>query len=95
MVVDNIIVLLFECSEGRRSSKVQQHCVHSVPEFNIFAICSPAHSKELLCGHGERPVLRTSTTKENLGQKFWGCIYYEVQDGCDFFRWADPKSEEA
>ncbi|RYQ92125.1 hypothetical protein Ahy_B09g098265 [Arachis hypogaea] len=46
-------------------------------------------AKELLCGHGERPILRTSPTKDNPGRRFWGCVYYEVQDGCDFFRWAD------
>ncbi|RYR08603.1 hypothetical protein Ahy_B05g076360 [Arachis hypogaea] len=48
-------------------------------------------AKELLCGHGERPILRTSSTKENSGRRFWGCVYYEVYDGCDFFRWADPE----
>ncbi|RYR34554.1 hypothetical protein Ahy_A10g049502 [Arachis hypogaea] len=46
-------------------------------------------AKELLCGHGERPILRTSSTKDNPGRKFWGCVYYEVQDGCDFFRCVD------
>ncbi|RYQ83642.1 uncharacterized protein LOC107620346 [Arachis ipaensis] len=51
--------------------------------------CSDA--KELLCGHGERPILRTSSTKDNPGRRFWGCVYYEVQDGCDFFIWADPE----
>ncbi|RYR18786.1 hypothetical protein Ahy_B03g063398 [Arachis hypogaea] len=50
---------------------------------------SPA--KELLCGHGERPILRTSSTKDNTGRRFWGCVYYEVQDGCDFFKWADSE----
>ncbi|RYR04303.1 uncharacterized protein LOC107647199 [Arachis ipaensis] len=48
--------------------------------------------KELVCGHRERPILRTSTTKDNLGRRFWGCVYYEVQDACDFFRWADPEA---
>ncbi|RYR07758.1 hypothetical protein Ahy_B05g075186 [Arachis hypogaea] len=74
-------------------------------------------AKELLCGHGERPILRTSSTKDNTGRRFWGCVYYEVrcssyfaivglriwdlficlcdfcqvQDSCDFFRWADPE----
>ncbi|RYR51531.1 hypothetical protein Ahy_A06g026548 isoform B [Arachis hypogaea] len=45
-------------------------------------------AKEFLCGHGERSILRTSSTKYNPGRRFWGC----VQDGCDFFRWADPKT---
>ncbi|QHO37085.1 uncharacterized protein DS421_4g108530 [Arachis hypogaea] len=48
--------------------------------------------KEMVCGHGERPILRTSMTKDNPGRRFWGCVYYEVQDGCDFFRWADPEA---
>ncbi|XP_057719459.1 uncharacterized protein LOC130933869 [Arachis stenosperma] len=48
-------------------------------------------AKELLCGHGERPILLTSSTKDNPGRRFWGCVYYKVQDGCDFFRWADPE----
>ncbi|RYR34618.1 hypothetical protein Ahy_A10g049584 [Arachis hypogaea] len=48
-------------------------------------------AKELLCGHGERPILQISSTKDNPGRRFWDCVYYEVQDGCDFFRWANPK----
>ncbi|QHO23479.1 DNA-(Apurinic or apyrimidinic site) lyase 2-like [Arachis hypogaea] len=48
--------------------------------------------KEMVCGHGERPILRTSTMKDNLGRRFWGCVYYEVQDACDFFRWVDPEA---
>ncbi|RYR04873.1 hypothetical protein Ahy_B06g084674 [Arachis hypogaea] len=52
-------------------------------------IQSPA--KEMVCGHGERPILCTSTTKDNPGRRFWGCVYYEVQDACDYFRWADPE----
>ncbi|RYR67900.1 hypothetical protein Ahy_A03g014357 [Arachis hypogaea] len=47
----------------------------------------------LLCEHGERPVLRVSGMKENPGQRFWGYVYYEVKDECQFFRWADPEAE--
>ncbi|RYR31498.1 hypothetical protein Ahy_B01g056297 isoform B [Arachis hypogaea] len=50
---------------------------------------SPA--KELLYGHGERPTLRTSSTKDNPGRRFWDC----VQDGCNFFCWADPEPRGA
>ncbi|XP_015934633.1 uncharacterized protein LOC107460760 [Arachis duranensis] len=46
----------------------------------------------VLCGHGERPVLRVSGTKENPGRRFWGCVYYEVNEECQFFRWADPEA---
>ncbi|QHO56145.1 DNA-(apurinic or apyrimidinic site) lyase [Arachis hypogaea] len=49
----------------------------------------------MVCGHGERPILRTSMTKDNPGRRFWDCVYYEVQDGCDFFRWADPEARGA
>ncbi|RYR68010.1 hypothetical protein Ahy_A03g014489 isoform B [Arachis hypogaea] len=45
----------------------------------------------MVCGHGERPILRTSMTKDNPGRRFLGC----VQDGCDFFRWADPEARGA
>ncbi|RYR22147.1 hypothetical protein Ahy_B03g067426 [Arachis hypogaea] len=43
----------------------------------------------LLCSHGEKPVLRISGTKKNPGRRFWGC----VQEGYNFFRWADPETE--
>ncbi|RYQ92557.1 hypothetical protein Ahy_B09g098787 [Arachis hypogaea] len=47
----------------------------------------------LLCGHGERPVLRISEMKDNPGRQFWGCVYYEVKEECQFFRWTDPEAE--
>ncbi|QHO15562.1 uncharacterized protein DS421_10g295930 [Arachis hypogaea] len=54
---------------------------------------SSLHGRLLLCSHGERPVLRTMGTKENYGRRFWGCVYYEVHEGCNFFRWAEPATE--
>ncbi|QHO39353.1 uncharacterized protein DS421_4g128380 [Arachis hypogaea] len=54
---------------------------------------SSSHGRLLLCSHGERPVLRTSGTKENYCRRFWGCVYYEVHEGCNFFRWAEPETE--
>ncbi|XP_016173512.1 uncharacterized protein LOC107616021 [Arachis ipaensis] len=51
-----------------------------------------AQKRGILCGHGERPVLRVSGTKENPGRRFWGCVYYEVNDECHFFRWAIPEA---
>ncbi|QHN99396.1 uncharacterized protein DS421_13g397470 [Arachis hypogaea] len=51
---------------------------------------SSAPKRELVCRHGERPVLRVSGTRNNPGQRFWGCVYYEE---CDFFRWTDPKTD--
>ncbi|KAL4365585.1 hypothetical protein AHAS_Ahas07G0120800 [Arachis hypogaea] len=32
----------------------------------------------MVCGHRERPILRTSTTKDNPNRRFWGCVYYEI-----------------
>ncbi|RYR11103.1 hypothetical protein Ahy_B05g079589 [Arachis hypogaea] len=58
--------------------------------FRSGRIRSPV--KEMVCGHGERPILRTSTTKDNPGRQFWDCVYYEVQDACNFFRWVDPEA---
>ncbi|QHN87325.1 uncharacterized protein LOC107647458 [Arachis ipaensis] len=54
---------------------------------------SSSHGRLLLCSHSERSVLQTSGTKENLGRRFWGCVYYEVHQGCNFFRWADLETE--
>ncbi|QHO22748.1 DNA-(apurinic or apyrimidinic site) lyase [Arachis hypogaea] len=54
---------------------------------------SSAPKRELVCRHGERPVLRVSGTRNNPGRRFWGCVYYEIQEECDFFRWADPEAD--
>ncbi|XP_057747349.1 uncharacterized protein LOC130966551 [Arachis stenosperma] len=56
-------------------------------------IPSSSQGRLLLCSHGEKPVLRISGTKENPGRRFWGCVYFEVQEGCNFFHWADPDTE--
>ncbi|RYR09617.1 hypothetical protein Ahy_B05g077988 [Arachis hypogaea] len=52
---------------------------------------SSVQKRELVCGHGERPVLRISGMRNNPGRRFWGCVYYEEE--CDFFRWTDPEAE--
>ncbi|RYR17235.1 hypothetical protein Ahy_B03g062003 [Arachis hypogaea] len=54
---------------------------------------SSAQKRELVCRHGERPVLRVSGTRNNPERRFWGCVYYEIQEECDFFRWADPEAD--
>ncbi|RYQ81128.1 hypothetical protein Ahy_Scaffold1g107134 [Arachis hypogaea] len=54
---------------------------------------SSSHGVLLLCSHGERLVLRTSGTKENYRHRFWGCVYYGVHEGCNFFRWAESETE--
>ncbi|XP_016199163.1 uncharacterized protein LOC107640128 [Arachis ipaensis] len=54
---------------------------------------SSVQKRELLCGHGERPLLQTSGTKNNTGRRFWGCVYYEIKEEFEFFRWADLEGE--
>ncbi|RYR71996.1 hypothetical protein Ahy_A02g006203 isoform A [Arachis hypogaea] len=90
--VDNAS-FFFGSSTESSSARVQQIASIASQSSRAAQFCLPA--KELLCGHGERSILRTSSTKDNPCQRFWGCVYYEVQDGCDFFRWEDPKPEGA
>ncbi|MED6189816.1 hypothetical protein PIB30_099744 [Stylosanthes scabra] len=52
-------------------------------------ITSSAQRRTLVCHHGVRLVFRVSGTKENPGRRFRGCVYYEVQEECGFFQWAD------
>ncbi|MED6114369.1 hypothetical protein PIB30_079626 [Stylosanthes scabra] len=49
-----------------------------------------------MCNCGQRPVLKSSKTTENPGHRFWGCAYYDVGKGCNFFAWADvePQAQE-
>ncbi|RYQ91320.1 hypothetical protein Ahy_B09g097208 [Arachis hypogaea] len=46
------------------------------------------------CFCGERPVLRTSSTSENPGRRFWGCVNFQIGDGCDYFAWAKPEGQD-
>ncbi|XP_015970457.1 uncharacterized protein LOC107493936 [Arachis duranensis] len=51
------------------------------------------------CFCGERPVLRTSSTAENPGRRFWGCVNYQfgreqIGDGCNYFAWAEPEGQD-
>ncbi|XP_057755903.1 DNA-(apurinic or apyrimidinic site) endonuclease 2-like [Arachis stenosperma] len=54
---------------------------------------SSSYGRMLLYFHGEKPVLQISGTKENPGRRFWECVYFEVQQGCNFFRWPVPEIE--
>ncbi|XP_052119041.1 uncharacterized protein LOC127748500 [Arachis duranensis] len=54
---------------------------------------SSAQKRELLCGHDKRLVLRISGTKNNPVRRFWGYVYYEIKEECEFFRWTDPEAE--
>ncbi|RYR59286.1 hypothetical protein Ahy_A05g025149 [Arachis hypogaea] len=50
---------------------------------------------------GERPVLATSSTAENPGQKFWGCVNFGISrkcncwigEECGYFVWVESKQE--
>ncbi|RYQ92207.1 hypothetical protein Ahy_B09g098385 [Arachis hypogaea] len=46
------------------------------------------------CYCGERPVLVTSSTAENLGWRFWGCVNYgQIGEECRYFVWAESEQE--
>ncbi|XP_016206063.1 uncharacterized protein LOC107646390 [Arachis ipaensis] len=46
------------------------------------------------CICGERPVLQTSSTAENPGRRFWGCINYQIGEECNYFVWAEPEEQD-
>ncbi|RYR25633.1 hypothetical protein Ahy_B02g059485 [Arachis hypogaea] len=79
-------------NNDRNFSMIRETRGYMAPEWGSRSDRIRTPVKEMVCGHGERPILQTSTTKDNPGRRFWGCVYYEVQDGCDFFRWADPEA---
>ncbi|RYR72955.1 hypothetical protein Ahy_A02g007185 [Arachis hypogaea] len=37
-----------------------------------------SRGRKKTCFCGERPVLRTSSTAENLGRRLWGCVNYHM-----------------
>ncbi|RYR77601.1 hypothetical protein Ahy_A01g002125 [Arachis hypogaea] len=41
----------------------------------------------------ERPVLATSSTVENPGWRFWGCVNFGIGEECSYFVWAEPEEE--
>ncbi|RYR03982.1 uncharacterized protein LOC110264058 [Arachis ipaensis] len=45
------------------------------------------------CYCGERPVLATSSTVENPGQRFWDCVNFGIGEECGYFVWAEPEEE--
>ncbi|QHN79071.1 uncharacterized protein DS421_19g666930 [Arachis hypogaea] len=54
---------------------------------------SSAPKRELVCRHGERPVLRVGDGNVLfvLGTDSSGLL--QIQEECDFFRWADPEAD--
>ncbi|MED6219649.1 hypothetical protein PIB30_037715 [Stylosanthes scabra] len=55
---------------------------------------SAQSGRMVLCEHGVPTVKRISGMKENSGRPFWGCVYYKVQEHCEFFCWADEEQME-
>ncbi|MED6221070.1 hypothetical protein PIB30_050914 [Stylosanthes scabra] len=55
---------------------------------------SKTQRRRTTCFCGQRPVLRTSLTGENPGRRFWGCVNYQVGEGCEYFTWADVEGED-
>ncbi|RYR38752.1 hypothetical protein Ahy_A09g043935 [Arachis hypogaea] len=52
---------------------------------------SESRGRRKTCFCGERPSLRTSSTVENPGRRFWGCVNYQIGEGCGYFAWAEPE----
>ncbi|QHO50649.1 uncharacterized protein DS421_1g24100 [Arachis hypogaea] len=52
-----------------------------------------AHRRRTACYCGERPVLATSSTAENPGRRFWGCVNFGVGEECGYFVWAEPEED--
>ncbi|MED6116906.1 hypothetical protein PIB30_104684 [Stylosanthes scabra] len=52
------------------------------------------HKRMSTCYCGHRPVLRTSSMVENPGRRFWGCVNFQVGEGCDYFTCADAEGQE-
>ncbi|RYQ82975.1 hypothetical protein Ahy_B10g101583 [Arachis hypogaea] len=52
-----------------------------------------ARRRRTTCYCGERPVLATSSTAENSGRRFWGCVNFGIGEECGYFVWAEPEEE--
>ncbi|KAL3640027.1 hypothetical protein CASFOL_014995 [Castilleja foliolosa] len=50
--------------------------------------CSSAVAGIVLCKCGKLAKIRTSSTRDNPGRKFHGCVDWK-NGGCNFFSWAD------
>ncbi|XP_057758185.1 uncharacterized protein LOC130977414 [Arachis stenosperma] len=54
---------------------------------------SQGRRRRTTCYYGERPVLVTSSTAENLERRFWGCVNYGIGEECGYFVWAESEQE--
>ncbi|XP_057718336.1 uncharacterized protein LOC130932897 [Arachis stenosperma] len=52
-----------------------------------------ARRRRTTCYCGERLVLATSSTTENPGRRFWGCVNFGVGEECGYFVWAEPEED--
>ncbi|XP_015939612.1 uncharacterized protein LOC107465132 [Arachis duranensis] len=55
---------------------------------------SQGRRRRTTCYCGERPVLVTSSTAENPGRRFWGCVNYGIGEECGYFVWAESEKEQ-
>ncbi|QHO23767.1 uncharacterized protein LOC107627264 [Arachis ipaensis] len=55
---------------------------------------SKSRGRRRTCFCEERPALRTSSTAENPGRRFWGCVNYQIGKGCNYFSWAEPEGQD-
>ncbi|XP_016185856.1 uncharacterized protein LOC107627536 [Arachis ipaensis] len=54
---------------------------------------SQGRRRRTICYCRERPVLATSSTAENSGRRFWGCVNYGIGEECGYFVWAVSEQE--
>ncbi|RYQ92494.1 hypothetical protein Ahy_B09g098727 isoform A [Arachis hypogaea] len=55
---------------------------------------SQGRRRRTTCYCGERLVLVTSSTAENPGRRFWGCVNYGIGEECGYFVWAESEKEQ-
>ncbi|RYR21967.1 hypothetical protein Ahy_B03g067254 [Arachis hypogaea] len=52
-----------------------------------------ARQRRTTCYCGERSVLATSSTVENFGRRFWGCVNFGIGEECCYFVWEESEEE--
>ncbi|KAJ1390111.1 Zinc finger, GRF-type [Sesbania bispinosa] len=46
------------------------------------------------CRCGEKLILLTSNTSKNPGRNFWRCPFWDTENSCKYFQWADGEVSE-
>ncbi|RYR62080.1 hypothetical protein Ahy_A04g019421 [Arachis hypogaea] len=49
--------------------------------------------KRTTCYCGKWHVLATSSTVENSGRRFWGCVNFGIEEECGYFVWTELEEE--